>query len=1187
MKQVIREVIEGNFRYDNGSLDFSCLQIELSVEKGEVKEGFFSIYAPKGHIAKGYVRSLDLRMECLTPAFEGSEDIYYRVDAAGLEAGDEIKGAFHIVSNQGEYYLPFSVIVQPEVIKSSMGQIKNLFHFTNLVKSSFGEAVNLFYSEEFARIFKGNDRQYYLVYRGLSAIYGNEQNLEEFLVEIHKKNRVEYIPEETWIKLENPVPLFRHTLVVNRNGWGYTSLKVETEGEFLEVGEENITEDAFLGNLHRLYYYIKEDRLHAGYNYGSIRLTGGASDVTVPVTVVYRAGSRRTLGLHKEKKRITTQLMEYYQAFRMKKISTKTWLEETGELLSRLEKIENKDVAVQLFKAQLLITKERFDEAEWILLKNQENIFEKEEAKPEIYGYYLYLTTLLGKEKYYNTEETIRELTGLYERNKGNWRLAWLLLYVSDEYIRSASRRWMLLEELFRHRCHSPVIYMEAWNLLDRNPAMLLTLGEFELQILNYAVKHGLMKEDVLIQLLYLASKRKAYSGRLLAILMACYDESPRSDILHAVCITLIKGNLYGQKYLYWYQAGVEQNLRITRLYEYYMMSLDLNEVKTLPKMVLLYFSYQCSLSYEITACLYAYVMRHKDDWSDIYVNYLPAIERFVLEQVRRDRINTHLAYLYSRVIKPSMMDKDLAWHLMSLIYMCEIGISDDRMKQVVLVYPYLRKDITYPVISGHAQVPVYDGECRIFLEDEEGNRYSSSVSFTKKRLLESKELKSMAAPLVENHTGYDISVCFENRDTVLVEEENAASFRRLMDQELLIPESCYEIRMKLIGFYYEQDRMRELDEYLLSLSPKDLMVSDRGEVLRMMIRRGLYNEAYQWLGQIGPYSVDPKSLVKLCGRVLEQEDILPSPFLTGTLYYAIKRGKYDEPILRYMIRNFEGSIEDMRDIWEAAEDFGVDTYELCERMMVQMLFTGSHIGAKTDILRTYIQGGGKDELITAFVSECAYEYIMKGRAIDSYLIQSIGHMYRSGRRFHPVCRIAYLKYYSGNKAEITDACREIITVFLQELLQQKIILPLFKEFQGYLPALERLADKTMLEYHAGPGHKVVIHYMVIKEDGESQEYCKEEMKDIFGGICVKDFVLFFGEKLQYYITEEADGVEQMAESSSVSWSDTVTDIGESRFSMINDIMIGKTLQDYDTLDHLLGEYYRKDFMVDRLFTVR
>ena len=37
---------------------------------------------------------------------------------------------------------------------------------------------------------------------------------------------------------------------------------------------------------------------------------------------------------------------------------------------------------------------------------------------------------------------------------------------------------------------------------------------------------------------------------------------------------------------------------------------------------------------------------------------------------------------------------------------------------------------------------------------------------------------------------------------------------------------------------------------------------------------------------------------------------------------------------------------------------------------------------------------------------------------------------------------------------------------------------------------------------------------------------------------------------------------------------------------MLNDIMIGKTLQDYDTVNNVLEEYYKKDFMVDKLFTM-
>ena len=91
----------------------------------------------------------------------------------------------------------------------------------------------------------------------------------------------------------------------------------------------------------------------------------------------------------------------------------------------------------------------------------------------------------------------------------------------------------------------------------------------------------------------------------------------------------------------------------------------------------------------------------------------------------------------------------------------------------------------------------------------------------------------------------------------------------------------------------------------------------------------------------------------------------------------------------------------------------------------------------------------------------------------------------------------------------------------------------------------------------------------------------------MFGGICVKEFILFFGERLQYYITEEADGKEQVTESGTISKSDSSSQIhAGSRFNLLNGIMIGRTLQDYDTVNTLLEEYYKKDFMTGKLFTI-
>ena len=42
----------------------------------------------------------------------------------------------------------------------------------------------------------------------------------------------------------------------------------------------------------------------------------------------------------------------------------------------------------------------------------------------------------------------------------------------------------------------------------------------------------------------------------------------------------------------------------------------------------------------------------------------------------------------------------------------------------------------------------------------------------------------------------------------------------------------------------------------------------------------------------------------------------------------------------------------------------------------------------------------------------------------------------------------------------------------------------------------------------------------------------------------------------------------------------------ESRFSMLNDLAIANTLQDYETIDQLLLEYTRNDYYVNSLFQI-
>ena len=150
--------------------------------------------------------------------------------------------------------------------------------------------------------------------------------------------------------------------------------------------------------------------------------------------------------------------------------------------------------------------------------------------------------------------------------------------------------------------------------------------------------------------------------------------------------------------------------------------------------------------------------------------------------------------------------------------------------------------------------------------------------------------------------------------------------------------------------------------------------------------------------------------------------------------------------------------------------------------------------------------------------------------------------------------------------------------------MDKKTYFPFFTEYEELLPEMVQFTDKTMLEYRTLPQKHCYVHYRFAGD--EDNEYKSMEMREMYEGIFVASFVLFFGEQLQYYITENSEtGEDVLTESGTIQKSDIIKTHTGSRFSYINDIMIGETLQDYDTVDKLLLELGKKRFVCDRLFT--
>ena len=111
----------------------------------------------------------------------------------------------------------------------------------------------------------------------------------------------------------------------------------------------------------------------------------------------------------------------------------------------------------------------------------------------------------------------------------------------------------------------------------------------------------------------------------------------------------------------------------------------------------------------------------------------------------------------------------------------------------------------------------------------------------------------------------------------------------------------------------------------------------------------------------------------------------------------------------------------------------------------------------------------------------------------------------------------------------------------------------------------------------------MVLHY---SRDEDGDDFTEEELQPVYGRIYVKTFVMFFGEMIRYYITQESDGRVLIKESSRLTCNNIYGGADHSRYNLTNEIIISNTLLDDETLCNNVSEYRKKDSLTKQIFTL-
>ncbi len=1176
MRKRIWRMSEDKFDNQTPKLSLSADSLEFSVRAGETFAGSFSFKAAEGCGLKGIVYCSHPYVVVSNPVFTGSEiSINFSLRGKHYKEGDQLSGYFTIVYNGGERRLPFVVNFNEEVLTCSKGDIKSLKDFAELAKANWVEANQLFYSSAFARFAEKLSTEDRLLYAGYRKATPTAANLEEFLVSCGLKSRVEFFVDESqrdfYLVKENR----KEALQINKSTWGNISLRITTDAPFLSVEQELITTDYFLGSQCSLDYYIHADRLHQGKNFGKIKISGNGLEREVAIMATARGEGEEFDWLHRQKNRELSLLTQAYEDYRFRRITTGEWCKRSLQILDDLARLDGDSSWLQLIRVQCFIINQQRQEALWLIQDLKLEIQDKSSVE---WAYLLYLCTLIEKEESY-VDRLTKDIEMIFRLHDDDARIFWFLQFLRKEYSSNQARRLQDIEQWIIAGNASPFLYIEAYGILVQNAYLLREFTPVKLQILYWAARKGLLQKEISAQVGQVLGAHNKFDSKLWFLAQKAYECSETEDFFRNIITYMLRCELHGAEYLQWYEKAIDEDLRVSGLYEAYMMSLPEQSTSPLPARVTLYFRYSCSLPYPVKALLYANVIVHRRQNPQIYQQYLRSIELFAIEQMKQGHVNDNLAIVYQNVVEMGVVDESMAKAMAGLIYTKKLICIAPDITRVYVYQEQYELPIVVPMKDSAAYLPIISSHFRIFLERADGmllsdpyNYHLQRVFYPERFLPKLKALAPLALPFI-------LADFEEKYETASFGPEDVGRLEEFLHSSLVSKSYVYKLHKPILALLRAQVREDLLKDYFLTeVDYSALDPSTMGYVVELYLENGLYEQALPLIEEYG-LLLPENLLLPMCSALVERHCSEENELLLDICAYVVAGGVSSPALCAYLASHRAGETGWMIGLWHYCKNHELRVVDLEESILFQALYSESHLDEIMPIFSSYMTKGKDRMLMEAFINYWSHVYLLESAKVPDELFTVLAYFFEKEQRLRESCNLAYMKFLSGVNL-LSDREIGILDNLLQYYITRNVYFGFYKNLDQQLLIKYHLYDKQFVEYRGNPGSEIIITYQM----GDAP-IVEDEMVEIYGGIYVKQFVMFYGDSLKYEIYDETAGTGEPAHKGEIVLTDQLAEGKGDRFDRINRMQNALMYGETNVLAHELKQYQGLDSVSKRLFT--
>lgn len=1174
MKGIVEQYARGEFNVDRPSVDLSISKLELTVETGSVYHGSFQVYSTNDRPIKLMVYDSRYLIDFKSHTFIGKKNtVAFSFDANGLERGKAFKGHMNIITDGGEFRIPYNIEIVDPYIEIGDRKIEDLFQFASFAEENWEEAIRIFGSEDFVRTFIRDDESIKRVYDSLNLSLSINQAMEEFLVYTHKKRALTLTANQKEIMVEMPDELVRATISINKNTWGYTHTKIASDCDFLIPEADRISGQDFEGNNYNLDFLIDPEKIPEGVSAGYIRFWNAYQTIQVKISIkkpVVIKGTPKNKHKNFMIKKSEEAMVRAYIAFRTDKMSLPEYTKETRDALETLIKYRPEDNMYRLgiLHMQLLDGKTEFVEQEFVRIdadSDADVVGDMEQC------YYSYLKSLLHKEASI-IEETRKLVREKFEQGQNKLFYFWLLLFVDYNYTED---KWVLYEDiqkLYDEGINSPVIYFEICDMFNKQPLMMKRITPLEISAIRWGMRNEFVSDDVIVEFVKVAARIKEFDEHSFKMLENIYSVKKDLHTLNVICSILIKNSKYELIYHKYYKDAVEAGLKFVGLNECFIKSIRRREYEEIPEAILRYFNYKNTLSDEELAYLYANVIFNKDHNRNVYHDYIPAIESFMERMIVQGIVSDDLTMIYDEFLDPETVRPEFAAKLINIIFKRKFVCENKNIVSVIVTHEELEKSEQIPVVNGEAYVEIISSSAVLTLLDNRGGRYINTIPYKLERIVDEKSYFEICQEY--NPKDYRL-LLYQYNEIYEFTYKDAKEVNLARDIASCVNVS-YEVRQKallhMVEYYHENYDADILLKYMTKLDLDYIQAADAARVINYYISLRMYDQAFEGIHRFGYVDVDVDELIKIAEYGISDKQYVGDRVVISICVYLYRRGYAGQKILAFLINNYNGSLEEMANLFKSVNTNYRNIDLLSENILAQMMFADGYTESIYDIFEVYYAGRSRGMVIKAFLKYCAHQYLIKDLKIPANIMECLYKEIAKANITDEISKMSLLYYFSNCGGRYTVEQKGWMKETVRQFVEASKILPFFKEFASFATLPDDMKFKTYLIFKGESGKQVWVSYSFGQESNSMGRYKSERMNEIIPGIYVKELVVFHGETLIYSIDGLLHGNSSIVESDILK-NTTCHKKDSNRFELINSMLVSQETRNDQELIQAMDTY--------------